>query len=82
MKTAKRIFILTLGALFVLFGIVGLVLPFLQGFLFLAIGILLISIYSPRIRHWLDSHTVKYPKLHQAVLKVEGWIIKVVGRPE
>lgn len=80
-KHTKRVLVLSLGVAFVVLGLVGLVLPFLQGFLFLAIGLLLLSLYSPTIRAWMDKHTVKYPKLHTMVAKAEEWIVKVIGRP-
>lgn len=81
-RELKRIFILTLATFFLLLGLAGLVLPILQGWLFLAISILLFSLYAPRLRAWIDRHTVRWPKLHAAVGKAEEWIIKVVGRPE
>ena len=80
-KQTKRILVLSLGVAFIIFGLVGLVLPFLQGFLFLAIGLLLLSLYSPTIRAWMDKHTVRYPKLHAMVAKAEEWVVKVIGRP-
>jgi len=40
--------------MFIIFGLVGLVLPFLQGILFLAIGFILLSLWSPRIREYMD----------------------------
>ncbi len=80
-QKAKRVFVLTLGVIFVLLGIAGLALPFLQGFLFLAIGLLLLSLYSPTLRAWVDRHTVKYPKLHAMVAKAESWIVRIIGRP-
>ena len=40
-KHAKRILVLTVGIIFILLGLVGLALPFLQGILFLIIGFLL-----------------------------------------
>jgi len=80
-KNFKRIAIVALAFVFIILGIVGLVLPFLQGFLFLALGLLLLSFYSPSLRAWMDKHTVRYPKLHEAVLKVESWIVKIIGRP-
>ena len=39
----KRLIRNTLGVLFIILGLAGLVLPFLQGILFLAIGALLLS---------------------------------------
>jgi len=80
-KHTKRILVLSLGVIFVVLGLVGLVLPFLQGFLFIAVGLLLLSLYSPTIRDWMDKHTKRYPTLHTMVQKVEGWIVGIIGRP-
>ncbi len=77
----KRIAILTLGVLFVLLGIIGLVLPFLQGFLFLFIGILLLSLYMPSLREWIERRTKPYPKVYAFVVKADQWIEKIIGRP-
>lgn len=80
-KHIKRTFILSIGVIFVLLGLLGFALPLLQGFLFLAIGLILLSLYSPTIRMWMDVHTKRHPKLHALVQKVEEWIVKVIGRP-
>ncbi len=80
-KPLKRILIVALAIFCIILGIIGLVLPFLQGFLFLAIGLLLLSFYSPSLRAWIDKHTMRYPKLHQAVRKVEDFVVKIIGRP-
>ena len=76
---AKRIIVFTLAIIFIALGIIGLALPFLQGFLFLAIGVFLLSLYSPKVRAWLDTHTVKYPNIHSIILKVEGWFKRILG---
>lgn len=78
-KQLKRKLVLLTGILFVILGLLGLALPFLQGFLFLIIGFILLSLHSPKIRAWTDVHTVKYPKTHAAIQKVEKWIIGIVG---
>ena len=77
---AKRVIVLALGLVFIVLGVIGLALPFLQGFLFLAIGILLSSLYSPATRAWLDKHTVKYPKMHKVVLKVEDFARRALDK--
>lgn len=81
-KKLKKYFIITLGVLSILLGLMGLVLPFLQGWLFLAIGALLLSMYSPGIRTWMDRHTIKYPKLHAFVERAHGWTTRVFGAPD
>lgn len=79
-KNIKRTFISVLGVIFVLMGILGLVLPFLQGFLFLAVGLILISIYSPTLRGWIKTQARPYPRFYAAVEKAEAWIMKNIGR--
>ena len=43
MKTTKKILILLVGWAFILFGVVGLFLPFLNGSLFLLVGLVILS---------------------------------------
>lgn len=78
-KELKRILILVTAIIFLVLGVVGLALPFLQGFLFLAIGLILLSIASPKARLWIESHTRKFPKLHALVQRTEAWITKLIG---
>ena len=81
-RHAKRVLVITLGVIFVLLGLAGLVLPLLQGWLFLAIGALLLSMYSPTLRGFIHRHTTKYPRIHAFVERAEGWTTKVFGAPE
>ena len=62
-RLAKRIAILALGWVFILFGIVGLFLPILQGFLFLLIGLALLSSESKTARRILERLRARYPGL-------------------
>ncbi len=78
-KKTKRALLLIAAILFIVAGIAGFVLPFLQGFLFLAIGIILLSLYSPTARTWIERHTVKFPALHRTVQKIEAWVVRVIG---
>lgn len=81
-KRVKQFLVITLGTIFIILGLIGLVLPFLQGFLFLAIGLIILSLYSPSLRDFIDRHTVKYPSLHRMFGKANEWVIKVLGAPE
>jgi len=81
-RQIKRLIVLTLAVIFFLLGIVGSILPVLQGWFFFAISAILFSMYSPRLRGWIDQHTVKYPKLHAVVERAHGWTTKVFGAPE
>lgn len=75
----KRAGLMALGVVFIVVGVISFALPFMQGFLFIAIGLMLLSITSPRLRRWLTTHTAKYPKLHHAVLRAEAWILRKIG---
>ena len=75
----KRILVMIAAGFFLLAGVAGLALPFLQGWLFLAIGAILLSISSRRFRAWIESHTRKYPKTHEYFEKTEVWISKIIG---
>ena len=61
-----RIVRIGLGAILILLGIPGLVLPILQGWLFLALGALLLSVdvtFIDRMVHWIEDRVpvVKKP---------------------
>lgn len=75
----KRVLVVVAAAVFIVLGLLGLALPFLQGFLFLAIGLILLSVSSPRFRAWAMTHTVRYPKTHAALEKIEKRILGIIG---
>ena len=81
-RKIKKTAIVAAGVVFLLLGLAGLALPFLQGFLFLAIGLVLLSISSARIRAWIESHTRPYPKVHAGVERLERWVTGIVGPVE
>ncbi|MEI8174556.1 MAG: hypothetical protein WCG28_01245 [bacterium] len=78
-RQAKKIFILATGITFIILGLIGLVLPVLQGVLFLIIGFILISFYFPKVRLLIKKHVDKYPHLSPVINKIETWIIKFIG---
>ena len=80
-KHIKRTLILSAAVLCILLGLLGLVLPFVQGVLFIAIGLILLSLCSPTMREWMEIHTKRYPKLHAVVERMERWMVKIIGRP-
>ncbi|HEY4485607.1 MAG TPA: PGPGW domain-containing protein [Nitrospiria bacterium] len=61
MALAKKTLILVIGWSFILLGIVGLFLPFLQGFLFLLIGLLILSKESTLAKGLLHRIQARYP---------------------
>jgi|APTNR8051073442_1049403.scaffolds.fasta_scaffold01710_10 uncharacterized membrane protein YbaN (DUF454 family) len=61
----KHVLMLSLGWFFVLLGIAGLVLPFLQGILFLAIGFGILARHSEWARRLLERLRRRYPQYAQ-----------------
>lgn len=59
----KRYAVLALGWLFIFLGILGLFLPVLQGILFLAIGLILLSRESEWAAGKLEWLKTRYPRL-------------------
>ena len=60
-----RITFLVLGWLMVLLGIAGIFLPVLQGFAFIFIGLVMLSIASERLHGWLERALSRYPGIRQ-----------------
>ena len=61
-KGAKHYLLLALGWIFIFLGILGLFLPILQGILFLAIGLIVLSRRSPRVRLFNQKMGQRCPK--------------------
>ncbi len=72
----RRILILILAWLFILLGIAGLFLPFLQGILFLFIGAVLLSRESELARRHLVRLRERYPSLGRYMDEAEAWMKK------
>ncbi len=83
-RLARRIVILALGWGFILLGIVGLVLPVLQGFLFLLIGLALLSSESKTARRILERLRVRYPGLSERIdlaeQRARRWWVRISRR--
>ncbi|MFH0807961.1 MAG: PGPGW domain-containing protein [Elusimicrobiota bacterium] len=83
----KHIIILVLGWFFLVIGVAGLVLPFLQGILFIVIGLFLLSRESGYIKEKLHIINVKvqnrFPEIHAEFHKVrtkaEEFVNKILG---
>lgn len=78
-KTVKRIFVLIVGVALILIGIIGLALPFLQGFLFILIGVILLSLCSPTVHAWVKVRVKPYPNIHTTIERTEKWLTKIIG---
>ena len=74
----KRIGILIVGWAFIVLGIIGLVLPVLQGILFLLIGLLILSTEYAWAHNLLHKLRQKFPRIasqmDQARLKAQRWM--------
>ncbi len=51
---AFRIGAFVVGSVLIVLGILGLFLPFLQGFLLIALGLSVVSLVSPRVAAWVE----------------------------
>lgn len=78
-RQAKRGAILLAALLFLVMGLVGSLLPFLPGFVFIAIGLILISIVSLTVHNYIERHTSRYPRFHKLITKLNTAVRKVVG---
>lgn len=77
-RNVKRLLILVVGWIFVLFGIVGLFLPVLQGILFILIGLTILSTEYAWAHHLLAKLRQRFPKIAHAAdhasAKAAGWL--------
>ena len=62
---------LVLGGILVLVGIAGLILPILNGTVFLIVGLIIISFESPTVEEKLFKLTQKNKTIHHLYLKLE-----------
>lgn len=69
----QRVFLLIVGWTFILLGIAGLFLPFLQGILFLLIGLLILSKESVIAHRCLETLKRRYPKLNKPLRRSAAW---------
>lgn len=78
----KKWIVLTVGWVFILAGIAGLILPILPGIPFLLIGLVILSTEYLWAHHVLTKLTARFPSvaahLHQATEKARRW----TGRSE
>ena len=81
---SKRILVVIAGWSFILLGIVGLFLPFLQGLLFILIGIIILSSQYAWARRLMAKLRQRVPKIarlaDQAAIKAKA-LLKRFSRP-
>ncbi|OGP89317.1 MAG: hypothetical protein A2157_10450 [Deltaproteobacteria bacterium RBG_16_47_11] len=59
---------LVIGWIFILLGILGLFLPFLQGILFIMVGLAILSSRSKTIQRLLKHLEERYPRQHERIV--------------
>jgi uncharacterized membrane protein YbaN (DUF454 family) len=69
-----RIARISLGVILILLGIPGLVLPILQGWLFLALGALLLSVDIPFFDRMVEWITRKVPPVKKPVERLRNFL--------
>jgi len=74
LDSIKKIGMLIIGWLFIVLGVFGLFLPFLQGILFILIGLAILSSRSEIIKRLLRHLEERYPHHHQ---RIENWREKI-----
>jgi uncharacterized protein len=76
-STLRRIYVIVAGWFFMLLAIVGWLLPILPGWLFFAIGLLILSTEYAWAHHLVERTKVRFPRfatvLEQAREKVHRW---------
>ena len=78
-KHFKRTALQVLGFLCLIAGIIGLVLPFMQGLLLIILGLVLISVSTPSVKHHIERFTHRHPKAKEVHLTLEKFILGIVG---
>jgi uncharacterized membrane protein YbaN (DUF454 family) len=80
MNRLKNAPLIIVGWLFVGLGIIGLFLPFLQGVLFIMVGLAILSTRSEMVRRLLSALERRFPGTHERVMawkeKVASWFSK------
>jgi hypothetical protein len=61
-----------LGYAFLVLGVLGMFLPILQGFLFLAIGLLILARHAPWAERLLNYLRLRSPRLDRTITKAEA----------
>ncbi len=80
MNSIKKLGLVIIGWFFIILGILGLFLPFLQGILFILIGLAILSTRSEIIKRFLKHLEERYPQHHKRVEiwkgKIRNWFKK------
>jgi uncharacterized membrane protein YbaN (DUF454 family) len=78
----KRAAIMATGWAFLVMGIVGLFVPFLQGILFLLIGLVILSTEYHWARRLLGKVRTRFPKLERIIQAAHDTATSILGRQD
>jgi uncharacterized membrane protein YbaN (DUF454 family) len=80
-RAVKKALALVIGWVFIVLGVIGLFLPFMQGVLFLMIGLTILSTEYVWAHHLLTKVRTRFPRIaifsDRAQKKATGWMHKV-----
>lgn len=71
----KNVLLIIIGWFFVLFGILGLFLPVLQGILFILVGLYILSLKSPFAKRVLAKIRRRFPSL-SGKIEHARWLVE------
>ena len=74
MVLLKRSLRIALGSIFLILGIAGLVLPILQGWLFISLAVIILSRDIPFFARLEDRVAVRFPKAGRLAEKVRRYL--------
>lgn len=75
----KYTIVVSVGILCLIIGVVGLVLPVLQGIVFIIVGLVLLSLASERVRAFTKRYTATHPKLAKWFDTIEQRARRIIG---
>jgi uncharacterized membrane protein YbaN (DUF454 family) len=82
----KQVAVIVVGWTFLVLGVLGLFLPFLQGILFLLIGLIILSSEYVWAHHLLNKIRQRFPKIahmaDEASAKAQAWLRRISGQKE
>jgi uncharacterized membrane protein YbaN (DUF454 family) len=79
MRTVRQVTYTFIGVVFLIVGIAGLVLPFLQGWFFIAIGLIFISLESPELDNFLQKQARRNTTADKYFSKFRTWTREKMG---
>jgi uncharacterized protein len=82
MNPYARYGLMALGVIFIILGVIGLFLPFLQGIIFLAIGLYILSLTSKKLKRAIESRLRKYPRAFNRYERYSAKIERILGQKQ